>query len=92
MISSPSTLHSFDTDYPADSVEFCPSTGYQQYFVCGTYFLETNKEDTASVDADTAAPVQKGAQTRIGRCWLFESDDLGHLSAQSFILINVPLI
>ena len=28
-----------DTDYPADSLEFCPTPGFEDLFVCGTYDL-----------------------------------------------------
>jgi diphthine methyl ester acylhydrolase len=29
-----------DTVLPADSLEFCPSSGFHDIFVCGTYKLE----------------------------------------------------
>ena len=29
-----------DTVLPADSLEFCPSSGFHNIFVCGTYKLE----------------------------------------------------
>lgn len=33
------TLDSYDTEYSADSVEWCPHELYQDVFVCGTYQL-----------------------------------------------------
>ncbi|XP_055531435.1 diphthine methyltransferase isoform X3 [Wyeomyia smithii] len=43
MSSTISTLHTYDTEYSADSVEWCPHTPTQHLFVCGTYQLD--KED-----------------------------------------------
>ena len=34
------TLHKVDTDYSADSVEWCPIEGYQHILLTGTYQLE----------------------------------------------------
>jgi diphthamide biosynthesis protein 7 len=41
------TLHTIDTVYSADSVEWCPVPGLQDHFVCGTYQLdkETDSKD-----------------------------------------------
>jgi hypothetical protein len=83
MASSPPTVQSFDTVYPADSVEFCPISDYSDYFVCGTYFLQTDEP------ASNALPVQKGAQTRIGKCWLFKSENLGTLYARTTTLYGI---
>lgn len=33
------TLFSFDTEYSADSVEWCPHAPLQHFFVCGNYQL-----------------------------------------------------
>jgi diphthamide biosynthesis protein 7 len=38
-------MEEFDTEYSADSVEFCPIKGFQQNYVIGTYQVENNKED-----------------------------------------------
>jgi len=35
------SLHSFDTDYRADAVEWCPVVGYQDLLLCATYQLVT---------------------------------------------------
>jgi len=37
------TLHIWDTEYSADSVEWCPISPYQNIFVCGTYQLATTE-------------------------------------------------
>jgi diphthamide biosynthesis protein 7 len=37
------TLHIWDTEYSADSVEWCPIAPYQNVFVCGTYQLAQNQ-------------------------------------------------
>lgn len=31
------SLHTVDTEYSADCIEFCPIEGYHHLFVCGTY-------------------------------------------------------
>jgi len=35
------SLHSFDTEYTADVVEWCPAVGYQDVLLCATYQLNT---------------------------------------------------
>lgn len=39
-------LQTLNTKYCADSVEWCPISPYQNYFVCGTYELKENHEDS----------------------------------------------
>ncbi|KAI8376475.1 WD repeat-containing protein 85-like protein [Radiomyces spectabilis] len=39
-----SSLTSFDTGYSADSTEFCPFPGYEQYLACGTYQLADDND------------------------------------------------
>lgn len=42
---------SYDTIYPADTVEWCPISKYNDVFVCGTYkFDETNKSKTGTIN------------------------------------------
>lgn len=55
------TLHTVDTEYSADSVEWCPQSGSTDYFLCGTYQLEENPPST-----EVATPVK-----RKGRLYLF---------------------
>ena len=35
------SLHSFDTEYTADAVEWCPIVGFQDLLLCATYQLVT---------------------------------------------------
>lgn len=56
------TLHSFDTEYSADSVEWCHAGGHQQTFAVGTYQLEEKEESSTST-------------VRKGRIYLFSFDD-----------------
>lgn len=57
------TLFSFDTEYSADSVEWCPHAPCKNVFVCGNYQL------AASEGEGTGGGVQKGK--RLGRILLF---------------------
>jgi len=42
---------SYDTIYPADSVEWCPIPEYSNVFVCGTYKLdEASKTKTGTIN------------------------------------------
>ncbi|CAO1413408.1 unnamed protein product [Diamesa tonsa] len=50
------TLKTFDTVYSSDSVEWCPSEGYQNYFVVGTYQLQENEKDSEA----TSSTIRKG--------------------------------
>lgn len=38
------TLHTTNTGYSADTVEWCPIADHRQFFVCGTYHLEESKD------------------------------------------------
>lgn len=46
------TLDSFDTEYSADSVEWCPTSGYHHLFTCGTYQLK--KKDESGIEQVSA--------------------------------------
>ncbi|XP_037952395.1 diphthine methyltransferase isoform X2 [Teleopsis dalmanni] len=39
------TLHTFNTEYSADAIEWCPCEGYLNNFACGTYQLEESTEN-----------------------------------------------
>lgn len=57
----------FDTDYPADSVEFCPSAGFEDVFVCGTYkLLQNSRRESEDVANDASS------RQRIGKCIVFK--------------------
>ena len=38
------TYETIDTEYSADSVEWCPIDGFQDLMLCGTYQLEETKQ------------------------------------------------
>ncbi|KAF6024764.1 DPH7 [Bugula neritina] len=41
------TLDQFNTEYTADSVEWCPNPGYTSLLVCGTYQLNSHTPDSS---------------------------------------------
>ncbi|XP_078033790.1 diphthine methyltransferase [Augochlora pura] len=63
-------LDSFDTEFSADSVEWCPSNFHKNVFVCGTYELIKNEE--------LAADAVKS--TRLGRIYMFKVNCNGRLT------------
>ena len=68
-----SSSSSFDTIWPADSVEFCPHQEAADVFVCGTYKLEqSSAEGQPSEDEQVSSTPAK--QTRRGKCLLFTID------------------
>ena len=42
------TLDVWDTEYSADSVEWCPVPGFQHVLICGTYQLSDSPETKVS--------------------------------------------
>lgn len=62
------TLFSFDTEYSADSVEWCPHAPLQNFFVCGNYQLAAVGEETPGVSNCSAA---ESKSERLGRILLF---------------------
>ena len=42
------SMDRYDTEYSADSVEWCPNVPYQDVFVCGTYQLVKTGEDSST--------------------------------------------
>jgi hypothetical protein len=63
----------FDTIWPADSVEFCP-TNLQNLLVCGTYKLDSSQEQAEYSDMNSLPK----KQYRRGKCLLFEVITSGH--------------
>lgn len=61
---------SFDTIYPADTLEFCPNEGFHDLFVCGTYKLI----ERAPVP-ETEIPEEPIPAKRIGQCMVFRMKD-----------------
>lgn len=65
------SLAKFDTDFPADSVEFCPHPQARNILACGTYKLAEERTND-------------GKQLRLGKCLVFDTtgDDLCVMSLQ----------
>ena len=61
------TLQTIDTEYSADSIEWCPHPNFNNFFVCGTYQLEENKNENIAV-----TPPCK----RKGRIYLYKFDPI----------------
>ncbi|XP_008545062.1 diphthine methyltransferase [Microplitis demolitor] len=59
------TLETFDTEFSADSVEWCPIKGFKDLFVCGTYQLFPEESSDSSV-------TKSSGQKRLGRIFLFK--------------------
>ncbi|XP_071964001.1 diphthine methyltransferase-like [Antedon mediterranea] len=67
--SHPETLHIFNTEYSADSAEFCPSPSHHNVLAIGTYQLATSD----GVDPnDVTSDIPK---KRLGRLLLFHCDE-----------------
>ncbi|KAK3091025.1 hypothetical protein FSP39_016585 [Pinctada imbricata] len=58
------TLQVIDTEYSADSVEWCPLNGLKDILLCGTYQLQESQQN------DAAEENAKQSQTRVGRLYL----------------------
>ena len=73
----------YDTDWPADSVEFCPHPSARDIFVCGTYKLEQTSQDASAQnedgdgaeDVDVDVPPSRQPQKRRGKALLFRAQD-----------------
>ena len=65
----PMAISEFDTILPADSVEFCPTPGFHDIFVCGTYHLLTDQPTTQADVLDGGR--SKAQQKRRGQCLVF---------------------
>jgi len=62
-------LYSLDTEYSADSTEFCPFQNKANYLACGTYQLYNNDTENEPKD-DNDKPMQ-----RKGRLYLFSQEE-----------------
>ncbi|KAH9486927.1 Diphthine methyltransferase [Psilocybe cubensis] len=62
---------SFDTIWPADSLEFCPAPGFQDIFVCGTYKLLEDPAQALTEPSAEANGKSKISQSRRGQCLAF---------------------
>ncbi|KOC69406.1 WD repeat-containing protein 85 [Habropoda laboriosa] len=64
------TLDTFDTEFSADSVEWCPIDSFKNIFVCGTYQLMKDEELTSN---------SLLSSKRLGRIYVFEVVENGCL-------------
>lgn len=60
------THQTFDTELSADSLEWCPVTGFQDLLLCGTYQLDDSRQE------DT---LKTSPQVRVGRLYLHHLDN-----------------
>lgn len=58
------TKFSFDTELSADTVEWCPTEDYTNFFAVGTYQVDSDKEATTFNDSQ-----------RHGKLYLFEEQE-----------------
>ncbi|KAF4623336.1 hypothetical protein D9613_001813 [Agrocybe pediades] len=79
----------FDTVFPADSLEFCPTAGSQNIFVCGTYKL-LDQPPVPGNSTDSSKVPQK----RIGQCLAFEvhSSEEGDVQFEKIHSFDLPAI
>jgi diphthamide biosynthesis protein 7 len=55
---NPPSLHSDDTVYSADSIEFCPFQSHASFLACGTYQLAKDETDSNTPEEATSEPVE----------------------------------
>lgn len=79
------TLHTVDTEYSADCVEWCPNGDFIDYFLCGTYQLIEN-ESSPSDDGSGALTKRKG------RLYLFHYDAVNDQLLQSDCLETAAIL
>uniref|UniRef100_UPI00358E021D diphthine methyltransferase isoform X2 n=1 Tax=Myxine glutinosa TaxID=7769 RepID=UPI00358E021D len=72
------TLQVFDTELPADTVEWCPTEGWQTLLACGTYKLVEGKTEPGTAsrvgDSNAGGTNPCSSQSRLGHVNLFHYD------------------
>ncbi|XP_055388940.1 diphthine methyltransferase [Condylostylus longicornis] len=76
------TLHTVDTEYSADSVEWCLHPNFSEYFACGTYQLDDVDNNTSS-----QAPCR-----RKGRIYLFKYELKNNILKEEFRLETAAIL
>ncbi|XP_046417591.1 diphthine methyltransferase [Neodiprion lecontei] len=76
------TLDTFDTEFSADSVEWCPIEPFTDVFVCGTY--QFSNTEVGGDTENTKCP------NRLGRIYLFRVKNSGKLNLLQHL--NVPAV
>lgn len=80
------TLCTLDTGYYADTVEWCPAKGFEDYLVCGTYQLLENKEKN---DGSALSPEEYSSigNKRVGNVQLYRLNESRTGSPVVFIFL-----
>ncbi|KAK7037597.1 hypothetical protein SK128_007413, partial [Halocaridina rubra] len=66
------SLYSWDTEYSADSAEFCPVEPYHNYLAVGTYQLADNETENSGIPEVSSSEESKEkdmAKKRLGRLY-----------------------
>lgn len=74
------THYTFDTEYSADSVEFCPVEPFQNVFAIGTYQViknEEQKQDVHDGSSDEESGYFSPEMSRLGRIYVKGIDNNG---------------
>ena len=64
-------MATFDTIFPADSVEFSPHPNMLDIFVCGTYKLDEASSTTTLASEESNKTSSVSPQSRRGKCLVF---------------------
>jgi len=78
----------FDTTFPADSLEFCPTVGYQDILVCGTY----NLLEKPHSQSESGGVRSKATQTRHGQCLVFRTSPPENYRLHQIQAFDLPAI
>ncbi|CAG8543748.1 5101_t:CDS:2 [Dentiscutata heterogama] len=79
-----SSLYSLDTEYSADSVEFCPFENYSQFLACGTYQLADSEIKHSEYDQeDNENNVSSQPKRRLGRLLFYQI-----MNNESFVVMK----
>ena len=57
VVAEPVELWRWDTEWPADTVEFCPTPPYRHLLLCGTYRLREDQPADVTPEGATAGGV-----------------------------------
>lgn len=63
-------LQTLDTEYTADSVEWCPVEGFKIFMACGTYQLRKPDSASAGLESKSDQDMEE-PHTRLGRLYLY---------------------
>lgn len=88
-------LCSEDTEYSADSVEFCPTPGFRQLLACGTYQLkppeDANNEDREAPNELGESKSSTKPHKRLGRCLMYTWNSKANQLFGSVVYISILL-